>query len=320
MDYKEANRSVVDIYLTKEYWKPEYQDLFAKDFVLDLPSAPPGMPQHMDAFDARQYREWLLRTVSGYTSEVQEVYGTPDPEMFWAVRIVKCDVKWCREPGQFTSRIFSRIELRDGKLSYIKNNWNPLAFLYAIHADVPIFRMDMNDPRVDAFMRENPVPEAAEKEAELDMSPEAIQKRIQNNLDAFRSGDYFYALANIATFAPNHDSKVWFLPPEMQESYPPEMMERVEAWTSISCPKIDFDESGRYWATDDPHVYFAEYMCWGEVDWVGNNAPGAHYRNRYFYVLRFDDAGRIACCEEVLNPINKFNSIGVSIPSFPYYF
>ena len=85
MDYKEANRSVVDIYLTKEYWKPEYQDLFAKDFVLDLPSAPPGMPQHMDAFDARQYREWLLRTVSGYTSEVQEVYGTPDPEMFWAV-------------------------------------------------------------------------------------------------------------------------------------------------------------------------------------------------------------------------------------------
>ena len=76
MDYKEANRSVVDIYLTKEYWKPEYQDLFAKDFVLDLPSAPPGMPQHMDAFDARQYREWLLRTVSGYTSEVQAVSYT----------------------------------------------------------------------------------------------------------------------------------------------------------------------------------------------------------------------------------------------------
>ena len=60
-------------------------------------------------------------------------------------------------------------------------------------------------------------------------------------------------------------------------------------------------------------------MCWGRVDWLGNNAPG-HYRNRYFYVLRFDDLGRIACCEEVLNPINKFNSIGVSIPSFPYYF
>ena len=53
------------------------------------------------------------------------------------------------------------IELKDGKLSYIKNNWNPLTFLHAVHADVPIFRMDMNDPRVDAFMRENPVPAAA---------------------------------------------------------------------------------------------------------------------------------------------------------------
>ena len=61
MDYKEANRSVVDIYLTKEYWKPEYQDLFAKDFVLDLPSAPPGMPQHMDAFDEAVQRS-LHRT------------------------------------------------------------------------------------------------------------------------------------------------------------------------------------------------------------------------------------------------------------------
>ena len=33
-----------------------------------------------------------------------------------------------------------------------------------------------------------------------------------------------------------------------------------------------------------------------------------------------DGRGRIAYCEEVLNPINKFNSIDVSIPSFPYYF
>ena len=33
-----------------------------------------------------------------------------------------------------------------------------------------------------------------------------------------------------------------------------------------------------------------------------------------------DGRGRIACCEEVLNHINKFNSIDVSIPSFPYYF
>jgi ketosteroid isomerase-like protein len=278
------------------------------------------MPQHLDAFDARQYRQWLDRTVSNYTSVVKEAYGTPNPDQFWAVRTVDCDVKWSKKPGHFRSMIFSRIEFRDGKLAYIKNCWNPLAFLYAIGADVPIFRMDMTDPRVDAFLAQQPAPEEGAAEKPLDLSPEAIQKRIQDNLDAFRCGDYFDALTNKATFAPNHESHVWFLPPEMKEEYPPEMMERVEAWTSVSCPKIDFDESGVYFPTDDPQVYFCEYMCWGDVDWVGNNAPGGHYRNRYFYILRFDEAGRIRDCEEVLNPINKFNSIGVSIPSFPYYF
>lgn len=320
MEIKEMNRKIVDLYLTKEYWLPEYQGLFAEDFVLDLPSAPPGMPQHLDAFDARQYREWLARTVTNYTSAVKEAYGTPDPNQFWAVRTVDCDVKWSKQPGHFTSMIFSRIELRNGKLAYIKNCWNPLAFLYAIGADVPVFRMDMADPRIDAFIKNNPAPAEDAAAAELDMSPEAVQQRIKNNLDAYRSGDYFDALANKAVFAPNHESHVWFLPPEMKEEYPQEMMERVEAWTCVSCPKIDFDEAGTYYPTDDPRIYFCEYMCWGDVDWVGNNAPGAHYRNRYFYILRFDDAGRISCCEEVLNPINKFNSIGVSIPSFPYYF
>ena len=318
MTQKEENRRLAELYLQKEYWKPEHKELFRPDFVLDLPSAPPGMPQHLDAFDARQYREWLDRTVTNYDSELMELYGTPDPDMFWGIRRVKCDVNWGREPGTFESVIFSRIEFRDGRFSYIKNNWNPFAFLYAVHADVPIFRMDLQDPRIDEYLKNAPAP-ADVKAVKLDDSPEAIAKRIQNNLDAFRCPDYFWALENMATFAPEHDSIVWFLPPEMKETYPPEMMDRVEAWTALSCPKIDFDEAGRYWATDDPHVYFAEYMCWGEVDWVGNNSPG-HYRNRYFYVLRFDDLGRISCCEEVLNPINKMNSIGVSIPTFPYYF
>ena len=92
MELKAANRAIVDLYLNQEYWQPDYNRLFAENFVLDLPSAPPGMPQHLDAFDARQYRQWLSRTVTHYQSDVQEVYGTPDPNLFWAVREVRCDV------------------------------------------------------------------------------------------------------------------------------------------------------------------------------------------------------------------------------------
>lgn len=317
---KDANRKKMAVYMSENFWEEKYDDLFSEDIVVDIPTAPPGMPQHLDAFDYKQYRGWLARTTSNVKTKVQEYYGTPDPNVFWGIRDVSADVKWCKNPGKFESKVFTRVEFKKGKISYIKINWNPLHFLYAIGADVPIFRMDLYNPRVEQFLKENPAAEEEKAEEVLDDSPEAIAKRIQDNLEAFMRPDYFDALMNQAVFAPNHESKVWFLPPEMKESYPAEMMERVEAWTTLSCPAIDFDEAGSYWATDDPHVYFAEYMCYGKVDWIGNDAPGAHYRNRYFYVIRFDDLGRIACCEEVLNPINKFNSIGVSIPTFPYYF
>ena len=317
---KEANKKKMEVYMTENFWEPAYDDLFSEDIIVDILTAPPGMPQHLDAFDYKQYRGWLARTTSNVKTEVQEYYGTPDPNVFWGIRDLSADVKWCKEPGKFSSKIFCRVEFKKGKICYIKINWNPLHFLYAIHAEVPVFRMDLQNPRVEDFLKKNPPAEEAKEEEKLDASPEAVAKRIQANLEAFMRPDYFDALTNQAVFAPNHESKVWFLPPEMKESYPAEMMDRVEAWTTLSCPAIDFDEAGSYWATDDPHVYFAEYMCYGKVDWIGNDAPGAHYRNRYFYVIRFDDLGRIAGCEEVLNPINKFNSIGVSIPTFPYYF
>ncbi len=231
------------------------------------------------------------------------------------------DVNWGKEPGKFDSKVFCRVEFSMGKISYIKLNWNPLHFLYAVGADVPVFKMDLNNPRIDAYLKEQSEAPAQpeQEEAPLDTSYEAVKQRIQNNLESFTNPD-FWTGDSLACYAPDCASTVWFLPPEMKESYPAEMMPRVQAWSCLSSTRFGFGEGGRYWETDDPHVYFCEYMGTGPVEWIGNNAPNAYYRNRYFYVLRFDDLGRITDCEEVMNPINKFNSIGVSIPSFPYYF
>lgn len=318
---KESNKKTVYTFLTEPFWEEKYDILFSPDIVVDLPSAPPGMPQHLDAYDFSEYRSWLARTISNTSSIIQEYYGTPDPEVFWAIRDVSADVKWSRQPGKFSSKIFTRIEMKRGQIIYIKQQWNPLHFLYAIGADIPVFHMDLYNEKVENYLKSHSEPpQSASPEVKADSSPEAIEKRIQKNLNAFRCKDYWYALSNLAEYSPDFESKVWFLPPEMKESYPKDMMARVEAWTALSCPVIQFDEAGKYWATDDPHVYFAEYMCHGITDWVGNNAPNAHYRNRYFYVLRFDGLGRIRVCEEVLNPVNKFNSICVSLPTFPYYY
>ena len=318
---KEANREKLDLYLHENFWEKSRDALFSDDIVVDLPSAPPGMPQHLDAFDYRQYRSWLERTVTHAESRVRETFGTPDPNVFWAVRDVKAQVNWGKQAGTFESRVICRVEFRHGKIRYIKNCWNPLQFLYAAGVEVPLFKMDLYDPRVDQYLKEHaPAAGGADVREELDESPAAVAKRTLDNLEALCRPDYWDAENTMTSYSPDCESVVWFLPPEMKESYPPELMDRVNAWSELSCPNIDFDEDGRYWATDDPHVYFCEYMCSGLVDWIGNNAPGGHYRNRYFYILRFDDLGRVKRSEEILNPINKFNSIGVSLPTFPYYF
>ena len=320
MNQKEQNRALVQEFATQAFWQPELREkLLAADVTMDFPNAPPGMPQNMDTFDTRMFLKWLGRTVSSYEASIQELYGTPDPNVFWVVGEVKADVLWGWEPGKLETRMFSRVELRDGKVGYVKAAWNPLKFLEAANLEIPLFKMDLQDGRVMGFL-------AYEADGEPYEAPTpavdtvAAKQRMLTNLELHRREDYTEAKHTMSVSAPDCTSAVWFLPPEMRESYSEQEMPYVEAWTNASCHSLAFAPEGKWWETDDPYVYFAEFMCDGEVDWIGNSTSGAHYRNRYFYIYRFDEFGRVTRCEEVLNPINKFNSIGVSLPSFPYYF
>jgi hypothetical protein len=160
---------------------------------------------------------------------------------------------------------------------------------------------------------------ASTPESNIDMSPEAIEKRRQNNLDAFRLADYSEKVKEFLTVTEDCNQYVHFLPPEMKDTYCGEELELIKAWSGASCLYLSFNPDGVCHETDDPNVYFCEFSCFGDTDWIGNNAPGK-YRNNYIYILRFAEDGRLRCIEEFLNPVNKFNSINVSIPSFPYYF
>ncbi len=320
MTYKEQNRTLAARYAAEAFWLPELaEELFADGATMDFPNAPPGMPQSMDAFDTRLYLRYLGRTVSDYHSEPVSLYGTPDPDVFWLIREVSADVHWGWEPGTFKSRIFTRLELHEGKIRYLRSMWNPLSFLKAANLEIPIFRMDLADARIMAQLAYEADGEPYEIPTPTH-DPQAAQRRILSNLELHRQADYFQAGVDMSFTAPDAQSVVWFLPPEMRESYTEQELPYVNGWTAVSCHTLDFAPEGRWWQTDDPHVYFAEFMCDGLVDWVGNHTTGAHYRNRYFYILHFDEYGRVTRTEEVLNPINKFNSIGVSLPTFPYYF
>ncbi len=316
---KEQNRKTAELLLKNPWWENSFDPMMDPELTLDFPNAPPGMPQNMDSFDTDCYRRWMSRTVSNFRSQLIELYGTKSGNEFWAVSQVEFDTFWAGKEGKFSSRRFNCLVFRDGKLVRLRELTDPLKWLEAVGADIPVFRMDLYDPRIDEYLAAVEAP-AAEEAPGLSAEPEAVQARISSNLNAFMKADHWTVSENETFFAPDHTSAVWFLPPEMAEEYPEELMPRVEAWTVLSCPVIDFDSRGIIHPTDDPGVYFCEYMCTGVTDWIGNNAPNSHYRNRYWYILRFDDLGRITRCEEILNPINKLNSIGVSLPSFPYYF
>ena len=317
---KQKNKALLEKWCTEQFWTKDNRSVFFnEEATLDFPSAPPGMPQTMDCFDTMLYFDWLERTTKSYSSTSDGIYGTTDPDVFWVIRDVNADVFWGQEPGTFTSRIFSRIEFSNGKINYIKSCWNSLKFLEAAGLHIPLFKMDLNDGRIMGYLAYEADGEPYEQ-PQLSADPEKVADRILKGLELFTKPDYFTATADFSGYAKDCESVVWFLPPEMRETYTPTEMPYVEAWTLASCHSLNFSPNGRWWKTDEPGLYFAEYMCEGLVDWIGNNTSGAHYRNRYFYLIRFNQYGQIIRTEEVLNPINKFNSIGVSLPTFPYYY
>ena len=319
MSSKILNREIVKKAVTSRFWESQPRELFASDFHIEFPNAAPGIPQVMDEFEVSVFFRWLGQTVRSWEVDLELLLGTPDPEVFWAVSTVKADVFWGGQDGRLETKRFGRYELREGKIVFLSELTDPLKWLQAAGRELPIFRMDLYHPKIEEALGAGAGdPHAAPED--LDPSPDAVSARIAGSLSAFMSGDYWQAVSTLASYQPGFESRVWFLPPEMKESYPPELMDRVEVWSVLSCPVIEFDRQGRVWETDDPHVYFGEYRCCGITDWLGNNTPNSRYRNRYFYLLHFNDLGQITRCEEILNPVNKYNSINVSLPTFPYYF
>lgn len=318
MKVREENKRVAAQFITSPYWQSEYRNLFSDSYHFDFPSAPPGMPQHFENGEVENYMEWMARSVKRWDVELEELHGVQnDTTTFWAVGWVDADVYWGLTDGHFRSKFIARIHVADQRVRYMKLMMDPLKFLDAAGRTYPLFRMDLTDPEIDEMLAQDASNPHSKAEDASDGATD-IGGRIQGSLDAFRVPDYWAAISHDATYSDQLDAYVWFLPPEMDATYSPEELARVNAWSVLSCPEIDFHPSGLSWKADDADIYFCEYYCKGFTRWLGNHVDG-RYRNHYFYILRMNDRGEIAVCEEFLNPINKMNSINVSVPSFPYY-
>ena len=309
-NYKAAEKM-----MSSPWWQPEYEDLFDPAFTVDMPFAPPGMDQHLGIGQLLPHKEWLNRTVKNWYVKDMKVYGPRDPfsDKYIVIRRAGGDVHWGGRDGHFESRMTTLLSIKNGKICYMKEWFNPLEFLKAAGLGVPAFRQNMD--------REgHPQPEPVKLEdMGLELTEEAASKRAQNNVLSFITLDS-KAAAKKRISSPDFRHAVWNAPPDMMEEYPVEDLEAFDAWVwaSITGPWAGHPDMIPY-ATDDPHFYFLEAGGYGQVEWVGNYAKGG-YGNRYIKYIEIDDNGLLARWDENLNPISKFNSINIPLPTFPYLY
>ncbi len=300
------------------YWELEYAGMFADDCELELPYAPPGMPQYINAIDRPVHFKWLARTTRNWQFTEIQPYGAPeDSDIFWLMRKGSCKASWGGQKNMdFYSRYIIKATIVDGKIHCLKELSDPLAYLKAAGRELPVFPMII-DPA--AAVREQPLIDSKRNAVfSCDDSPEVCEARKQRTLDALRYHRIDPAWADAVKEAPNIDGALFFAPADMTEDCTPHRQAGHLDWLEKSEVDANFASNEfPVYATGDPNVFFDECSYNGVFHWVGS--PQGGYRNVYIDRYVFDH-GYLVEYSEALNPINKFNSINVSIPSFPYFF
>ena len=192
------------------FWNGEiFAGYFADDFTMDIPSAPPGMPNHYTTWEAERCFEWLNRSVRRWTSEILEFYPTPDADVFWVHGKQSGEVFWGEQDGSLDTDFFMRIEFRNGRVSYLNWRFHTWAWLLAAgkryHSHVfslPVdkdgnidtynedFVIDLEDPDIQAYLKKPSFGEipSGQDAKEFNADPEEVYKRKQINVYQFASG------------------------------------------------------------------------------------------------------------------------------------
>lgn len=311
-------KRIVEKFVTSPWWKAEYEDLLSADFSLELPFAPPGVAQYPCAGQLWAHKQWLGKTTREWNVSVERIYPPKDPEtgVYFAVTNVTAKVCWGGAESDYKNRVVARVTVRDGKVTNLREWSNPLEWLRAAGREVPLFRVAIPWDKVPKYREERLARESAP--FTFDASPEAVKARMAQNVSAFCAAT---SEENHKTFdhPTNYDRTVYWLPHEMKEHVEGDEIDQMEAWTWGSMHTWKLMEDAIAYPTEDPKCFFFETGGYGDVSWLGNDSHGG-YQNRYIKYMEMDENGFIIKYGEYVNPINKFNSINKSIPSFPWLY
>lgn len=299
---------VVKQFVTEPFWEDEADVLFADDVSVELPHAVPGFPQYfMNPYEFHGFRDWLKQTVS-HPDQVMEpcIIPTTDPNLFWAIRFVKADVHWALRDGKFECEIVSRIILKDGKISHLRDYANPMSFYRAIGIVLPNFNylQDIVSEAENVRMHEGASSHFTYEEN--------VQRAINNFANPIDGHDddpesiYAHDLVEINPFVP-HD---------MPEYYSGKDFDIQTEWMFRNVKEWNTPKKVPFYQSVDPNIFIVESYGFGHMTW--SNCDG-HYTQRELQIVHLNDEGKIDHFRVYFNCLNKFYSMNQMIPAFPYY-
>lgn len=337
---KEYNMQIAKLIAESPFWNGNiFTRYFADDFTMDIPTAPPGMPNHFDTWEAERCFEWLNRSVRKWESRIVQFYPTPDPDLFWVEGVQKGETFWGEQDGRLETAFFMKIQFKSGKISYLSWRFHTWTWLIAagkrVHThreSLPVgengeadvfdqdFVIDYDDPDILKYL-EHPafgeIPHPAEEE--LDLSEEAIYQRRQLNIYQFACGYDREECRRKEVLSPEYEKRAYFTGAPYDTAIHTQNDPRTFAWNKVCSPWMYRDPRNKFYPTDDPNTVFVEMNTHGPGCWRRKGCDIGHYKQNYLVRLTLDDKGRLLRFEEIATPVNGLNSCAADIPNFPYY-
>ena len=295
---------IVEKFCNSNFWEEPYRELFDPSITVDFPHAPPGMLQHLSSFEFLEaFRWWLRNTVRSMEPVgAPTIIPTTDPNLFWAIRFCKGAVYWAKKECQYQNEHAIRITLRDGKITGLKDYFNPIEFYNALGIVLPGYDFDPIDDYPSVRMPEGQASR---------LSPEQNRRRAIDNfvnpIEFDPSLEPIYA-ADMTMVCP-------FVPFHMPEVFQGKAFDVQTEWMLRACPEWNTpEESVGFYQSTDPNVIIVESEGYGRTTWSHKDG---HYHQRELQIV-FLEHDKVKHFRVYFNPMNKFASMNQMIPSFPY--
>ena len=299
---------VVRRFAESEFWKPEFDDLFAPDIKVEFPHAVPGMPGYMIPYEFNEvFRYWLCQTVKNHKMVYEPcIIPTTDPNLFWLIRWIEADVYWAKRDGKFSCEFADRLVVKDGRIQELREYANPVAFYNAIDVVLPNFNF------LQDIVKEAPIVRMEAGQKSHFTHEENVRRAVANFANPINGHDddpeSIYA-NNLLEVCP-------FVPRDMPETYHNEEFDVQTEWMFRCCPEWETIDKVPFYQSTDPNVIIVESYGRGRMTWSNHDG---HYTQRELQIVHLDDEGKVDHFRVYFNSMNKFFSMNQLIPAFPYY-